>query len=49
MAPILAHPANARRRRGYDYVIGRKAVVLSSALAIAAILFALLQSGRFEL
>lgn len=46
MDPILAHPANARRRRGYDYIIGRKAVALTSVLALAAILYALVGSGR---
>ena len=46
MDPILAHPANARRRRGYEYIIGRKAVALTSVLALAAILYALVGSGR---
>ncbi|KRA41900.1 sigma-70 family RNA polymerase sigma factor [Pseudoxanthomonas sp. Root630] len=49
MDPILAHPSNAKRRRGYDYVIGRKAVMLSSALAIGAILFVLVRTGRLPL
>ncbi|TQM17942.1 RNA polymerase sigma factor (sigma-70 family) [Pseudoxanthomonas sp. 3HH-4] len=49
MDPILAHPANTQRRRGYDYVIGRKAVALTSALAIGAILYALTNSGRLTL
>ena len=49
MDPILAHPANTQRRRGYDYVIGRKAVALTSALAIGAILYALVNSGRLTL
>ncbi|CAN4279914.1 sigma-70 family RNA polymerase sigma factor [Pseudoxanthomonas sp. LjRoot125] len=49
MDPILAYPANAKRRRGYDYVIGRKAVVLSSLLAIGAILFVLVRTGRLPL
>ncbi len=49
MDPILAHPANAARRRGYEYVIGRKAVALSSALAIGAILFVLVRTGRLPL
>ncbi|MBD9435599.1 sigma-70 family RNA polymerase sigma factor [Pseudoxanthomonas sp. PXM03] len=49
MDPILAHPANTQRRRGYDYVIGRKAVALTSVLAIGAILFALIDSGRLLL
>ena len=46
MDPILAHPANARRRRGYEYIIGRKAVALTSVFALAAILYALVGSGR---
>ena len=46
MDPILAHPANALRRRGYDYIIGRKAVALTSVFALAAILYALVGSGR---
>lgn len=49
MDPILAHPANAARRRGYDYVIGRKAVVLSNVVVAAALLFALVRSGRLVL
>jgi RNA polymerase sigma factor (sigma-70 family) len=49
MDPILAHPANTQRRRGYDYVIGRKAVALTSVLAIGAILYALIDSGRLPL
>ncbi|KRA52372.1 RNA polymerase subunit sigma-70 [Pseudoxanthomonas sp. Root65] len=46
MNPILANPANSRRRRGYDYVIGRKAVMASSLLALGAIAFALSRAGR---
>jgi len=49
MDPILAHPTNRQRRRGYDYVIGRKAVALTSVLAIGAILYALIDSGRLPL
>ncbi len=49
MDPILSHPANASRRRGYDYVIGRKAVALTSVLAVAAVLYALVGSGRLTL
>ena len=45
MAPILAHPANAGRRRSYEYLMGRKAVVLSSLLAIGALLFAMVRRG----
>ena len=46
MDPILAHPANAARRKGYDYVIGRKAVALTSVLSLVAVLYALDSSGR---
>lgn len=42
MEPILAHPANAGRRRAYEYVVGKKAVALSSVLAIAALVLALI-------
>ncbi len=45
MDPILARPANAGRRRGYAYVVGRPAVVLSSLLAGASLLFALSNAG----
>ena len=45
MAPILADPANAGRRRSYEYLMGRKAVVLSSLLAIGALLFAMVRRG----
>ena len=49
MDPILAHPSNAKRKRGYDYVIGRKAVAFSSLLAIGAIVFVLVRTGRLPL
>ena len=45
MAPILAHPANAGRRRSYEYLMGSKAIVLSSLLAIGALLFAMARRG----
>ncbi|MBD9478037.1 sigma-70 family RNA polymerase sigma factor [Pseudoxanthomonas sp. PXM02] len=45
MDPILAHPAN-QRRRGYDYLIGKQAVAGSSLLAIGAIVFVLVRTGR---
>ena len=47
MDPILAHPANASRRSGYGYVMGAKAAWLGSAIALAAIVFALYRQGRF--
>ncbi len=46
MEPILAHPANAGRRRGYDYVVGHQGIVLSSTLALGAMLFVLVRTGR---
>jgi len=46
MDPILAYPANERRRRGYGYLIGKQAVLLSSVLAVGAILFVLVRTGR---
>ena len=49
MDPILAHPANAKRRGGYEYIIGRKAVALTSVLAAGAVLYALVDSGRLTL
>ncbi len=45
MDPILAHPANASRRRSYDYVLGRKAMVMSSLFAIGALAFAMIRRG----
>ncbi|HZF98624.1 MAG TPA: hypothetical protein VEY92_10355, partial [Pseudoxanthomonas sp.] len=45
MDPMLAHPANARRRRGYQYFMGRTAMILSSLLATAALAWALVD-GR---
>ena len=47
MDPILAHPANASRRSGYGYVMGAKAAWIGSAIALAAIVFALYRQGRF--
>jgi RNA polymerase sigma factor (sigma-70 family) len=46
MDPILAYPANQRRRRGYDYLLGKQAIVLSSVLAVGAVLFVLVRTGR---
>ncbi len=46
MDPILAYPANQRRRRGYDYLIGKQAIVLSSVLAVGAVVFVLVRTGR---
>ena len=43
----LAQPANAKRRRGYDYLLGKPAIALSSVLAVAAVLFVLVRTGRF--
>ena len=48
MTPILAHPANHAQRRCYEYTLGRKAVVYSSLLALAALAFAVLNSGRLH-
>lgn len=45
MDPILALPANAGRRNCYEYVVGKKAIVLSSLLAIGALLFAMARRG----
>ena len=47
MDPILAHPANASRRSGYGYVMRAKAAWFGSAIALAAIVFALYRQGRF--
>lgn len=46
MDPILAYPANQRRRRGYDYLLGKQAIVLSSVLAVGAVVFVLVRTGR---
>ena len=45
MDPILALPANAGRRNCYEYVVGKKAIALSSLLAIGALLFAMARRG----
>ncbi|KAF1694939.1 RNA polymerase sigma factor [Pseudoxanthomonas koreensis] len=47
MEPILAHPANASRRGEYGYVMGAKSAWLGTAIALAAIVFALYRQGRF--
>jgi len=46
MDPILAHPANQRRRRGYDYLLGKQAIVLTSVFTVGAIAFVLVRTGR---
>ena len=46
MDPMLAQPANAKRRRGYDYLLGKPAIALSSVLAVGAVLFVLVRTGR---
>ncbi|CAN7406069.1 sigma-70 family RNA polymerase sigma factor [Pseudoxanthomonas sp. LjRoot143] len=46
MDPILAYPVNERRRRGYGYLIGKQAIVLSSVLAVGAVVFVLIRTGR---
>ncbi len=46
MDPILAYPANRQRRRGYDYLLGKPAILLSSVLAVSAVVFMLFRSGR---
>ena len=45
MDPMLAHPANARRRRGYQYFMGRRAMILSSLLATAAVVWVLVKGN----
>ena len=45
MQPILAHPVNAGRRRSYEYLMGRKAMMVSSLLAIGGLAFALAKRG----
>ena len=46
MDPMLALPANQPRRRGYDYVLGKQAVLMSSLLAVGAMVFVLVRTGR---
>ncbi len=46
MDPILAHPANQRRRRGYAYLLGKQAIVLTSLFTVGAIAFVLVRTGR---
>jgi len=46
MRPLLAHPANAHRRRAYGYLLGPKAMLASNAFALAAFVLALVRSGR---
>jgi RNA polymerase sigma factor (sigma-70 family) len=45
MDPMLAHPANRRRRRGYQYFMGRKAMILSSVVATAAVAWVLVNGA----
>ncbi len=47
MVPLLAHPANATRRRSYEYLMGKKAIVASSLLAIAGLAYAMVRGGLF--
>jgi len=47
MDPMLAHPANASRRAGYDWLMGAKSMWLGSAITLAAVLFVLYRQGRF--
>ena len=47
MDPILAHPANAARRAGYEYVMGTTSMWLGNAIALAAVVFVLYRQGRF--
>ncbi|KRG87944.1 RNA polymerase sigma70 [Stenotrophomonas daejeonensis] len=46
MDPILARADNARRRRGYAWVIGKPAVVASTLVAGTCLLHALHNAGR---
>ncbi|WP_394695196.1 RNA polymerase sigma factor [Pseudoxanthomonas japonensis] len=46
MDPMLANPVNHSRRRGYGYVFGKQAIMLSSVLAVGAVLFVLVRTGR---
>lgn len=46
MDPILAHPANQRRRRGYAYLLGKQAIVLTSLFTVGAVAFVLVRTGR---
>ncbi len=46
MDPILARAENAHRRRNYDWVVGKQAVVASTLLAGVCILYALRAAGR---
>lgn len=41
MQPLLAREANAGRRRTYAYLMGKPAIVMSSLVALAAILWAI--------
>ncbi|MEP6907935.1 MAG: sigma-70 family RNA polymerase sigma factor [Pseudoxanthomonas sp.] len=45
MDPMLAHPANAARRRSYAYLMGKKAIVASSLLAIGMLALAIFKRG----
>jgi RNA polymerase sigma factor (sigma-70 family) len=47
MEPMLARAADATRRREYDWLIGRSGAWLGSAIALAAIVFAVYRAGRF--
>ncbi|WAC64571.1 sigma-70 family RNA polymerase sigma factor [Pseudoxanthomonas sp. SL93] len=47
MEPILAYPANRHRHRAYAYTVGKPAVVISTLLAAACVLYALYSNGRF--
>jgi len=46
MQPILARPGNAHRRREYEWLLGRPAVVLSTLIGGFCILYALHVAGR---
>ncbi len=49
MDPILAYPVNQRRRRCYEYTLGRTAVLYSSLLATAVIAIAVVRSSDFPI
>ncbi|KRG69812.1 RNA polymerase sigma factor [Pseudoxanthomonas dokdonensis] len=45
MRPLLAKPGNARRRRSYSYLAGPTSIVLSSVLAVTALISVLWNKG----
>ena len=46
MDPILVRPDNQRRRRGYDYLLGKQAIMMTSLFTLGAIAFVLIRTGR---